>query len=943
MSVRVNASIYGFCVLALASIASPHYALAADSTPVKFIERSDDDLVLIELRAGKTVLSDSIPGYANKNNLMLPLGQLSNALQFAIKVMPREGQAEGWFLGVENTFSLDVAHNEVIIAGKRQHFTASQVEVHADEIYVDAQLLSQWFPLDFKFTFASQSLTVIPHEGIKLAAQEAAERDKQRSQLGQNAQGAPEGPFPRMETPYKLYTVPFSDVTYTSGYDQQTHTGLHNDVTALVNSDLLYMHSSIYATADETQKLSQLRWTLSRRDPDGKILQDDEWLKKTKLGDIITANEIRDVELGDINTQQMPLTALGQQGRGILVSNIPYDRATSFDRTTLQGDLPSSWDVELYRNDQLLSFQRASGNGRYEFVDVPLLSGLNVIRLVFYGPFGQTREEIKKFYVSDDLTPQGKSYFRASVSQQNTSSFDILTQNQNVATLSGVTPLQSAVVKGKPRTLIEYEYGILNNLSLFTNAASFTTPDDVTRNYISSGLATTIAGIYGRTDFAHDTKSNGNALQVSLQDNIYDISLSASHQQFMNKFISDYTESITDPVKSRTTARADTQIKLPYVPSLNNGVTASHIVYDSGRKVDTVGYRVATAIQRLALSNNLIYITDTTPTNNSLSAIIGQPVTSNPLNKQITGDFIMSFPIQQLIMRGDVIYGVTPKKDIQTLLMSGQYNFTPETNSILEVDRQLINQRLTTYTIGVNRKFEKFLLGANASHADNGTNAVGFTVSLSFGQDPRSGQFKLFPDATASIGIIAARAFQDRNGDGVFNEGDTPVENAKFFVNRGSTNAPTDKDGNVLLRNITPDSRSSILLDGKSLENPYLMSMTGGVDVVTRPGVPTFIDFPISSSGDIDGTVTIEDASGTGKPATNVQIELVGADGKTVKDTRTSFDGYYLLNGIPAGSYTVRVSPEQAKRLGFTTGPDRTIEIKNSEESSHVVDMVIKR
>ena len=190
---------------------------------------------------------------------------------------------------------------------------------------------------------------------------------------------------------------------------------------------------------------------------------------------------------------------------------------------------------------------------------------------------------------------------------------------------------------------------------------------------------------------------------------------------------------------------------------------------------------------------------------------------------------------------------------------------------------------------------------------------------------------KFISDYTESItdpvkSRTTARAFQDRNGDGVFNEGDTPVENAKFFVNRGSTNAPTDKDGNVLLRNITPDSRSSILLDGKSLENPYLMSMTGGVDVVTRPGVPTFIDFPISSSGDIDGTVTIEDASGTGKPATNVQIELVGADGKTVKD-----------------SYTVRVSPEQAKRLGFTTGPDRTIEIKNSEESSHVVDMVIKR
>ncbi|MDE3059943.1 MAG: carboxypeptidase regulatory-like domain-containing protein, partial [Pseudomonadota bacterium] len=642
-----------------------------------------------------------------------------------------------------------------------------------------------------------------------------------------------------------------------------------------------------------------------------------------------------DVEFGDVNTQQLPLTAMSQQGRGFLISSIPYDRATRHDRTTLQGDLQPGWDVELYRNDELLSFQRASNNGRYEFTDVPLLSGLNVLRLVFYGPFGQTREEVHRFFVSDELTPQGKSYMGFSLTQQDTSSFDILTQNQNAATLSGVTPLQSEVARGKPRAIAQYEYGVLDNVSLFANAVSLTTPDDVSRHYASAGLATALAGVYGRADVAHETAGDGNAVELSLQDNLYGVSLSGDYQRFSD-FISDYTESVTDPVTSRSSIRADTPLALPYLPHFNNGVVASHVTYESGRNVNDVSYRLATAIQRVAVSNNLMYITDSAPTNSSLSALIGEPVTSTPLARQVTGDFIMSFPVRQLMLRGDVIYGLSPDKNIQTLLMSGQYNFSQRTNAILEVDRQLINERLTTYTLTLNQKFDKFLLGANVSHADNGTNALGFTVSLSFGEDPRSGAFKVFPDPTAGSGVIAARAAQDLGDDG-----SAPVENAKFYVNRGGTDAATDSDGDVLLRNIPPDVHTSVVLDGKTLENPYLQSANPGVDVVTRPGVAALVDFPIIGSGDVEGTVSILQGDNTLKGAANVSVELVGPDGKVVKEARTSFDGYYLIAAVPVGRYTLRISPEQAQRLGFGAEPDKMVEIKNREDSSHVIDMTI--
>ncbi|MDE3059931.1 MAG: hypothetical protein KGJ06_02850, partial [Pseudomonadota bacterium] len=272
-------------LLAAAGLGAPCAAAdapaSADSHALTLVERPDDDLVLVDLRLGKTTLAESITGYTNKTSLMLPLGQLANALQFAIKVSPREGQAEGWFLSIDNGFTLDVARREAVVSGKRTSIAPGLVEAHADDIYVDTTLLSQWFPLDFNFSFSTQAVTIAPHAGVQLPVQQQAEREKQRDALGHTGQNIPDGPFPRVEVPYQLYTIPFTDLSYTSGYDQQTHTGLHNDFNVLSNGDLFYMHSSLYM--DRANESSQLRWTLSRRDPDGKILQSDEWLSRTAL------------------------------------------------------------------------------------------------------------------------------------------------------------------------------------------------------------------------------------------------------------------------------------------------------------------------------------------------------------------------------------------------------------------------------------------------------------------------------------------------------------------------------------------------------------------------------------------------------------------------------------------------------------------------------------
>ena len=104
-------------------------------------------------------------------------------------------------------------------------------------------------------------------------------------------------------------------------------------------------------------------------------------------------------------------------GRGAVVTNRPLNAPTSFDRTRFEGDLPSGWEAELYRNGELVAFAKAGADQRYVFDDVQLLYGENRITVILYGPQGQIRTRDELINVGQDHVPPGKTWYWAGVNQ----------------------------------------------------------------------------------------------------------------------------------------------------------------------------------------------------------------------------------------------------------------------------------------------------------------------------------------------------------------------------------------------------------------------------------------------------------------------------------------------------------------------------------------------
>ncbi len=98
------------------------------------------------------------------------------------------------------------------------------------------------------------------------------------------------------------------------------------------------------------------------------------------------------VSFGDITYPDVPLAVGRKRGRGVSVSSdskFGAYRSSSAETYAVDGDAPIGWDAELYRNGYFVAFQEVSADGRYNFEDVELVRGFNLMQVILYGPEGQ--------------------------------------------------------------------------------------------------------------------------------------------------------------------------------------------------------------------------------------------------------------------------------------------------------------------------------------------------------------------------------------------------------------------------------------------------------------------------------------------------------------------------------------------------------------------------
>ncbi|SFF88607.1 Outer membrane usher protein FimD/PapC [Neptunomonas qingdaonensis] len=883
--------------------ASPSTSFATDGTGTNILysleptQRSFDQELVLQLHLGRYLLSESFIGFASKGGTLLPLSEITYSLGFPIEVVPSEGLAKGWFLRENRRFSLDYARGEVLIEGQRLKFNPGQIELHEDDIYVHTELLMQWFPVEFAVDYSRMVVKVDPQEPLPLQAR--MERENKRASLGGKST-TEASHYLREELPYQFINWPYLDVSSSYGLNQRVDPDSNSKereniwgYSANLSGDLLWMNANLYFSGNKANDIIDVRLALTRKDIDENI----------------PGINITQVSIGDIFTPRIGLISAGTSGNGLEISNFPVSRSSNFSTTDLRGEMALGWEVELYRNGIFLNSLPPRNDGRYEFLGIPLIYGSNVLKLSFYGPQGQRREKTQVIIVGSEQLSPGISQFRFAAIQPGK---DLFAVNET----------------DKPKTDIqyslEYENGLSNNHTL-TSSLTRLFLNDTQQTYAGIGLRSSIFGAATELELVKQQNA-GHAAKLYLQTRRLGLNINASHAYYKDFSSDDVTQSSSNSQLSSSELRLDTSKTAGVLPSIPISLSGTFDRFESGRQDLSLSNRLSLHLKGASLTNTLDW-----------SESRQDGISSN---RSATGSFLMNAPLQNsLRARASLNYTLAPTTGLDTARLTLDWN--QDSNKFRFGAGHNLTSHDTSYSFSVNRLFQNLTFGFSANYSDNGNAFLGASLSFGLGREPRSGDWHMQSRNLSDSGGISARVFMDENLNGRYDEGEPPLEGVRI-AHTGRDKSGTNAQGLLFLPSYKGHRPVDIALDLASLEDPYLMPTRPGINTTPRPGRTLLVDFPVSYTGEIEGTVHMTEGKHS-KSVSNVELLLIGTNGKTVAETRTAFDGFYLFSSVLPGEYRVQPSIEQTTRLKLELMDAESVSITAEGNRVSGIDFKLRR
>ncbi len=826
---------------------------------------NDDDALLFDLRSGKYRLGDGIRGYQTSTGICADFADVIMALDLPVRLDKKSRRATGWVFAERETLTIARDSNTVQKVNTRKNLAPGAIYDTPEGWCVDVKTLSEWFDIGLRPDL-SNALLIIETDR-KLPFQRALER-KERAAKIRPRKAFDLSSLPQSTEPYKFWRTPSVDIVVSAGGLKDKRSGRQFDVQYELYASGEIGKASFDArlSSDRNGVPENLRVRTYRTDPKGRLLGP---LKATHFA------------IGDVSTVSTPLVSQNTVGRGGFITNRPVDRPDSFDRTSFRGELPAGWDAELYRNGQLLAFADNRADGRYEFVDVPLLYGQNRFEIVLYGPQGQIRRDTKVIPVGLDSIPPRKTYYWAGIQDA----------GEDLISFNDFAPIRQAGWRGG--------FGVERGLNAKTSLAAslFSLKIDGNRHDYLEGSVRRAVGPTLAEFSASSNLNNGTAFRGQLLGELGKTFITAETIWAQGGFISDR---IQRNVTGRHSLSVDHSFKL-------------------GDKI--VPFHIDGQYETRDIGPDSLDLTGRTSLNLRRFSLTGEVKWERRFNKSgpdppdiVSARLLANGRIGRVRLRGEATYRVAPENRFERVNFTGEWRAGDRADWRVELGYDAGLDRART-AIGIIRRFDKFSLTASAEAASDGSVAAGLNLAFSLGPDPRNGKFRFSSTKLANSGQALAIVYRDRNRDGKRQPDEQLVENVELTAGRTTALVPTDERGRSVIDNLEPFRPVLIGIDSSSLSDPYVQPALPGIVVTPRPGVAVTVELPLVAAGEVEGTLM---RKGGGIFA-GVGLELLDVEGRVIRETQTEFDGFFLFEGVPYGEYRVRIARLSAQAIGMST------------------------
>lgn len=858
------------------TLESDRTTIAAAATPNPSALINENNLLLVEVILDQLSITDSLPAYDSPDGLLIPIGELSRLLDVDLTIFPADRRITGSIGQARKPLLVDIPTGTLRIAGNAGPLTPDDIVVGSDEIFVRAALLEKIIPVRVNFDSAALRLTLQALEPLPIQAR--LDRLGKLRDLQPDAGSNHNDDVYRLVTPYKLLDLPSLDVSLEAGAQRRTpKTPYRYDVRA--GGDLLYGNFQGFLGSDDHGKPVSARALIERRDAGGRALGG---LGLTRFS------------AGDVYTPSLAIGPRSLGGRGFSISSAPLTQQAVFGKIDLRGELPLGYDVELYVNDVLRSGQSTPVQGRYEFRDVPLVRGVNVIRIISYGPRGERSEEVRVVSVGGGQVEKGELAVDLGVTQQERSLIDLRSNDSTTIAGPGV---------GDLRVAINILYGLTEMVTLNGGAAVYSPSGAGERRIGTAGLRTSLLGVAVQVDAAADDRG-GTGAAVALAGRLFGISTIFRHGEYRGGFID---ETIPSGGDGRALLRSseidlDWALKAWGKHTLPLSLRLSRDQFANGDLATAAILRASSALGGVYLSAGLDYARTEIATGASDERLTGVLSAS-------------SFAAFEWQLRGSVDYNILPRAQIRAVSLVGDRNLSETFALRVGVGRSFLDEKETTFQVGATSRLKFADLSLNAEYgAPRHDWRIGFQMAFSLARDPLGGAYAMARPGAAAGGNLALQAFVDRNGDGKFEKGEPPVPGVG--IDGGPNRVVTDDQGRALVTGLNYGSVAQVRtsLDDVALDD--VAAPASVIEFAPRAGTTTVAMFPIQPKGSIMLHVMLRRSGGRLIGLSAAQVRAVDTNGKVVEGT-TEFDGSILFDTLRAGTYRFELDPVQAKRLNM--------------------------
>lgn len=823
--------------------------------------------LILEVQLEKRSLQTDILGYQRKDRVFLALREFAEILQFPISVDSQKGLAGGWFIKEERDFSLDLQNKTVIVEGREQSLEASDAFRADGDIFVSDKALEKWFPLKLDTSIQTLSVNVITLE--ELPIESTLFRASRQTKRPGFTNRDPE--LPLKQPSYELLGHRATDARLSFANSRRNDNAKTNrslTMSLLSRGDLAWMTSTLYLSGNEDD-LTNARVSLERTEFDGPA-------------------GLNHVEIGDV------LNTVGSGNRGIGVrggnAKKSADGRYADDTIDLDGDILPGWQVELYRNGVLIEFQEVGNNGRYSFIDVPLVFGENAFEFIFYGPYGEVKKETVTHFVGAGVLGAGSVAYELSATQAQRSVFDLSPTNAGGADKD--TGIYNA----------DFNLGITKNLSTGLGVRSYEQDEkrrqDSNVNLNFSTAYFQLITRYSQRDTNYDQAS------ASVRSRVGIVGFGASYTRYIEDGLEAKFRNANPQLWSSSLS---TNIATPILPL---DMAASYSKREQSEIATGLLSTTYAATQATRISTNAAY------------TWIDNRDNGGDLTHQSSGGFSVSTISRPWVLRGFLNYNLHPDAELSFGGVSGSLSLNDSASMTLNIERNF-NNRVTLYRAGYNWDFDSFRISPQISYDSNERFTGLLTISTNFATHPGSAAplFDSLPQA--NHGGALARAFIDDNGNGRYDPGEYPLPNVEFQAPQSFRKATTDEHGHAYLHRLPAYRQTDIAIDATTLPSAEQQPATRGNSVLPRPGHWDVVDYPVVVTAELAGTVSTLNPNNSLSPASRILVRLENEAGEAISSQRTAYDGRYIFTSVPSGTYRLTLTNEVSGQLETAPEPVR--------------------